>query len=162
MFVCASARTMLRSLSSPTYHSYSARSANCGRPSERSLLQASRPGWPGKTGLLPGWPGKTVLAELRAFGDLKEWRGANRSGTHSLRTGPARAILDAGAFFFPAPSFGAMALIRLPAFSWTWDMGHPGLGACGVRSFGFDYGRDRYPSSKPPRYKDPKDCRSLA
>ena len=49
--------------------------------------------------MFPGWAGKKVLAELRGFADLKEWRGSGRLGTHSFRRGAARATLEAGASF---------------------------------------------------------------
>ena len=37
-----------------------------------------------------------MLTELRGFADPKEWRGANRLGTHSSRGGAARVILEVG------------------------------------------------------------------
>ena len=49
--------------------------------------------------LVLGWAGEKVLTELRAFGELREWRGAGRLGTHSFKRGAARAILEAGGSF---------------------------------------------------------------
>ena len=46
--------------------------------------------------LSPGWTGAEVLTEFRAFGEVKEWRGAGRLGAHSFRRGSALAILKAG------------------------------------------------------------------
>ena len=59
------------------------------RPAVRELASAGEP-------LFPGWAGKKVPTELRGVAGLREWRGANRLGTHSFRGGAARVISVAG------------------------------------------------------------------
>ena len=46
-----------------------------------------------------GWAGKRVLSDLRGFAAGREWPRAAELGTHSLRRGAARAILEAGGSF---------------------------------------------------------------
>ena len=96
---CAFAGTMLRTLSSSTSRSRSARYASSGRPSELAAAVER---------LLPGRTGKKVLPELRSFAGLKGWRGASCHGAHPFRRGAA---------VLPPSSIGPLALIRLSALS---------------------------------------------
>ena len=47
----------------------------------------------------PTWTGELVLAELRSLARAGGWAQASNLGTHSVRRGAARAILEAGGSF---------------------------------------------------------------
>ena len=49
--------------------------------------------------LFPSWTGKLVLTELRSVAHASGWTQAAKLGTHSVRRGAARAILEAGGSF---------------------------------------------------------------
>ena len=49
--------------------------------------------------LFPTWTGKLVLTELRPLARAGGWTQAAKLGTHSVRRGAARAILEAGGSF---------------------------------------------------------------
>ena len=49
--------------------------------------------------VFPGWTGKSVLTELRSAAHLGGWAQVTKLGTHSIRQGAARAILEAGGSF---------------------------------------------------------------
>ena len=52
-----------------------------------------------RTARLPRVGGESVLTELRSAAHLGGWAQATKLGTHSVRRGAARAILEAGGSF---------------------------------------------------------------